>query len=652
MINHGLPLTESTAPDDDLAYFVEVFLHLFRAGIQYPLGHTLFDRLVDSCLQQLRVILGLEGSVDLEVDTQRLLLNNRHLAPGNADFLNLHILLQQAGVAEVCFDLSLTHSHLLLATRRLLTRRTEAIDKPAAESGGQRISAPCGITVRLTQEAVVPVADGPPDPLLLQITELATRLPKARGQRLQTEMTALLRRSALGMPGFPFATGRDATELLLTAVRAADLPEAVWLCGYGERDTAVLLSFVNALADLAFKVSQESQLGMLCRSWCKSMRIKARLPNPAPAMVRKERGVRSCSTSALQRLVSIQLGQSPQWAPMHSGNRRPMLSLVLQQIEPGSFITLTDAWQALLVALLQAPLEQRDWHVLKGALQERLEVYGVDHFHSLCTVVIPALRRSPALSPARCLLELWNALPATLHMHLWPYAADELLLSGMAGAKSDFYQLFECVGTMPMEVMNSQRFLLERQPAFSGQQLAPRVFCSAYTSTYRFFAFLLDTSLKTQIADAVITELRRNPQDELIAAVIFLLHPEEEAHVRFLANYLRHAHGEAFSECLTAAAARLMIELLPQLDERSKEEPWLERTISAMAKWHGEGTNKVLEKIVEERRFAIMPAWNKNCRRTAEIALECLRQRPVVNQLSRGRVQERSGAGPSGEGQC
>jgi hypothetical protein len=96
-------------------------------------------------------------------------------------------------------------------------------------------------------------------------------------------------------------------------------------------------------------------------------------------------------------------------------------------------------------------------------------------------------------------------------MHLWPYAADELLLSGMAGAKRDFYQLSECVGTMPMEVMNSQCSLLECQPAFRGQQLAPLVFCPAYTSTYRFIAFLLDTSLQAQIAATVIAELRRNP---------------------------------------------------------------------------------------------------------------------------------------------
>lgn len=649
MTDNGMSHTHSAAPDDDLAYFAEVVFRLTRAGLLYPLGHPLFDRLVDSCLQQLRVILGVEGSVDLEVEPQRLVLNGRHLAPESADFLGLHRLLQQAGVAGISFDRSLTHSHLLLATRRLLTRRTEAIDHPA-EAGGQRTNAPCGMEVRFTQDAIVSDTDGPPDPLLLQITELATRFPKARGQRLQAEMTALLRCSAIDMPRFPFATGRDATELLLTAVSAANLPEAARRCGYGERDTAILLSFVDTLADLAFKLRQESQLGLLCRSWCKSMRKKARSPHSAPAMVSKERRGRSCSTAALQRFVGVQLEQSPQVAPICSGNRRSLLSLVLQQVDPASCQTLAKAWQAMLVTLLHAPLEQREWLLLKGALQERLEVYGVEHFHSLCTEVVPALRRSPALSSARCLLELWNALPATLHMHLWPYAADELLLSGMAGAKRDFYQLAECVGTMPMEVMNRQRSLLERQPAFSGHQLAPRVFCPAYTSTYRFFSFLLDTSLQAHIAASVIAELRRNPQDELIAAVIFLLRPEEEAHVRFLANYLRHAHGEAFPDILAVAAARLMVESLPQLDEKSKEEPWLERTISAMAVWHGEGTIKMLEKIVEERRFAIMPAWNKSCRRAAEIALERLRQESAANQTSRGRVQ-RHDAGPRGEGQ-
>jgi hypothetical protein len=147
----------------------------------------------------------------------------------------------------------------------------------------------------------------------------------------------------------------------------------------------------------------------------------------------------------------------------------------------------------------------------------------------------------------------------------------------------------------------------------------------------------------------VIAELLRNPQDEMIAAVIPLLRPEEEAHLGFLANYLSHAHNETFPEALAVAAARLMVESLPLLDEKSKEEPWLERTIAAMAIWHGAGTMEVLEKIVEERRFAIMPTWNRNCRRAAEIALERLRQVAAMSQTSKASAQERRSSGPRGE---
>lgn len=649
MINIRLPLSDATAPDDDLVYFVEVVYRLFRAGVQYPLGHTVFDRLADSCLQQLRVILGCEGIVDLKVEPQRLLLNGRHLAQEDGFSLALHNWLQQAGVVGISFDRSLTHRHLLLATRRSLSRRT-GTQYDSAAAGEQVTSAPYGMEVYFAQDADAADTDRLPDHLLWQLAELATKLPKARGQRLQAEVTALLRRGAIHMSGFPFATGRDAIELLLTAVKSANLPEAALRCGYGERDTAVLLSFVESLADLTFKGSNGSPLGLLCRNWCKSMEAKARLIYSAPAKVSKERGGRSCSTAALQRFVSVTLGQSPPGAPMMSGNRRPLLSLFLQQVAPASRETFTNAWQPLLDNLLQEPLEHREWQLLKGALQERLELFGVDCFHSLFAAVVPALRRSPALSSARCLLELWYALPLTLHMHLWPYAADELLLSGMAGDKREFYQLSECVGTIPMEEMKKQRSLIERQPAISGRQLAPQVFCPAYTSNYHFFAFLLETSLQVQIAAMVIAELRKTPQDQLIEAVIFLLRHEEEAHVRFLANYLLYAHGQTFPEFLTAAAARLMVELLSQLDEKSREEPWLERTIAAMAIWPGEGTVKVLEKIVEERRFAIMPAWNKSCRRAAEIALERLRQVPVMDQTLKGGIQERRGTRPSGEG--
>lgn len=624
-MDNGQPLTDPTVPDDDLAYFVELFFRLFTAGISYPLGHILVDLLIERCLQQLRMICDVKGGADLEMAPQGLVLNGYHLPRDDASATSLHALLQQAGVAGIFFDRFLTHSHLLLATRRLLTRRTGTVDDPA-DAGEPLTGAPCGMELRFIVDAVVPDVDGPPDPLLPQITEIATRLPKARGQRLRAEMTALLRRGAIHMPGFPFASGRDAIGLLLTAVSAGNLPEAARRCGYGERDTAILLSFVESLADLTSQGDQRSPLALLCRSWCKSMERKARLTCSAPAKVSKERGGRSCSTAALQRFASVQLGWSPQGAPMCSGNRRPMLSLVLQQVEPTSCHALDNVRHTVLVELLQEPLQQKEWQLLKGALQERLEVFGDDHFHSLFSEVMPALRRSPALSCASCLLELWQALPPTLHKHLWPYVADELLLSGMAGVKREFYQLSDCVGTMPMEEMKRQRFLIERQPAFSGRQLAPRVFCPAYTSTYRFFAFLLDTSLQAQIAAMVMAELRRSPQDELLAAVIFLLRPEEEVHVNFLANYLNHAHSETFPEFLTMAAARLMVESLPQLDEKSKDEPWLERTIAAMATWHGAGTIEVLENIVEQRRFAIVPAWNRNCRRAAETALDRLRR--------------------------
>lgn len=641
MTDNGLSITRSIADEEDLTYFCEAIFILFRAGIQYPLGHTQFDRLIDGCLQQLHLLLSLEGSVNLELESQRLLFNGRHLDQENASNTALHTLLQQAGVAGISFHRSLAHSHLLLATRKLLTRRTGTSNDPA-EAGEQRTDLPCGIKVRFSQDAVVSDADDPPVFLLQQIAELATRLPRVRGQRLQLEMTSLLRRGGLHLPGFPFATGRDATELFVTAASANNLPEAARRCGYGERDTAILMSFVDTLADFAFKVSEESQLTVVCRSWCKLMAKKAHSPHPSPAMVSKERGGRSCSTAALQRFVSVQRGQTAQEAPMRCMNRRPMLSLVLQQVESAFCQPSTNAWRALLGTLLQAPLQQSEWRLLKAAVAERLEVFGVGHFHALCVEVIPALRRSSPLSSARCLLELWDAVPPALHMHLWPYAADELLLSGMAGAKRDYYQLCQRVGSMPMEVMDKQRSLLERQPVFSGRdQVAARVFCPAYTSTYCFFAFLLNTSLREQIAATVIAELRQAPQDELIAAVIFLLHPDQEAHVCFLSNYLRHTRGETFPEPLTGEASRLMVDLLPQLDEKSREEPWVESTISTMAVWHGEGTVKVLENIVEQRCFAIMPAWNKRCRRAAEIALQCLCQKSAAQQTSRGSVQER-----------
>lgn len=627
----------STAPDDDLAYLTEVVFRLFRAGIQYPLGHTLIDRLADSCLQLLREIFDLEGDVDLEVEPQRLLFNGRQPGQEDAYSLALHALLRQAGVAGISFDRSLTHRYLLLVIRRILARRTGTMND-AAEAGEQVASASCGMKVRFAEDAVVSEADRPAEPFLRQITELAVRLPRAKGQRLQVEMTDLLRRRAIDMPGFPYATGGDATNLLLTALSASNFSEAVRHCGYGERDAAILLLFFDTLADRASQANQGSPLALVCRSWCKSMEKKVRSTHLAPAMVSKERGGRSCSSAALQRFVGVHLAQAPQGAAMRSGDRRPQLSLVLQQGEPASCPAFAHTRQTLLATLLQAPLALSEWQLLKGALQERLEVLGVDHFHSLLSEVLPALRRSQDLSCARCLLDLWHALPPALHMHLWPYAADELLLTGMAGAKRDFYELSDCVGTMPMEVMNRQRSLIERQPAFSKRQLAPRVFCPAYTSTYRFFAFLLDTSLRVRITASVIAELRRTPQDELIAAVIFLLRPEEEDHVRFLADYLRYAPNETFPESVTAAAAQLMVDLLPQLDEKSREEPWLEKTIVSMAIWHGKDTIKVLETIVEERRFAIVPAWNRSCRRAAEIALERLRQRPTVKQTSRGKT--------------
>jgi hypothetical protein len=333
MMDNGQPPTDSTAPDDDLAYFVELIFRLFTSGISYPLGHILVDLLVERCLQQLRVICGVEGGADLGIEPQGLLLNGYHLSGEDAYASSLHALLQQAGVAGISFDRFLTHSHLLLATRRLLTRRTGIIDDPA--DAGERVkSTPCGMEVRFVVDAVVPGVDGPPEPLVSQITDIATRLPKARGQRLREEMTALLRRGAIHMTGFPFATGRDAIGLLLTAASARNLPEAALRCGYGERDTAILLSFVESLADLASRGDQRSPLALLCRSWCKSMEKKARLTCSVPAMVSKERGGRSCSTAALQHFLSVHLGWSPQGAPMCSGNRRPMLSLVLQQVDP------------------------------------------------------------------------------------------------------------------------------------------------------------------------------------------------------------------------------------------------------------------------------------------------------------------------------
>ena len=307
------------------------------------------------------------------------------------------------------------------------------------------------------------------------------------------------------------------------------------------------------------------------------------------------------------------------------GDHCEVLAVVLQRLEKDCPEKIENQACRILQGILSEKINQREWNILIGFLAEHTESGDQERFDWLFRTILKPLRTAKNRTSLECCVDLWPKLSLPKQILVWPHVVNELLLSGMDNQKPDmFFSATGIASHQPLEIMQNCREKLEQLEVWRENKLAEMVFRTSYIYSYPLFSFLLTTSIRDQLAEKIITQLKEEPQDQFMEVVSPFIRPYREEHILFVKNYLAHSRQEELSGMLKSTGGRILLNGLEDMSDLTKKKPWVVKAIAGMADYRVEGTRDMLERIRSEKHIGLLPAWPKECRKAAEGSLQHL----------------------------
>ena len=306
------------------------------------------------------------------------------------------------------------------------------------------------------------------------------------------------------------------------------------------------------------------------------------------------------------------------------------LAILLQMMQFPLAATSTEGLHNSLRDILAAPLSPRMVDVLIKGILHLTKTVEDEKLEETVAFFSRQLRGSATFSSQSFLIVLCRQLPHKVLELLWTTLINELLAVGRTAKEGHvFKELARLAASIPGQAMVNRLLQLEEIDAIREKRIAGNIFDPELKEAYPIYAILLETSMRTTIASRVLEELRAAPPDWLIAAVAPLLDLSRPHHQQILYTYLHIAQRQKLSVALQVMAGNLVVERLAGLEDTAKSPPWVINAIEVTPQLHVEGTRDLLERIISEKKFLVIPKWPAPCRQAAAHALQRLKSKPL-----------------------
>jgi len=630
-----------------LVCFIEAFYRIFKVGIYYPIGHVGLDQAANNCILQLREISPSFKSVKIEMEGQSLLAEKIKLPEDLIAVKELYLLLSKIGIRSIEIERSIVQKQLLYFVKNLLTWRTE-MESTKSFINFNVDDLPAGIRLEhqvfLVDETSILHEDLNGDNRQ-SLNDLCLALGKQGLNKQQVEQCRgfLERLSEPGegdkneITGFPSATWHDVQILLYEIItRDYSLDD--------QRAEPVVNSDVDVITSIfeSLEVSHSDKKSKETIKFLLSHLAKRKTDMPG-----KVKKTAHSKTKLRQLLVDDHKLSVSELKTFIYDNSIPLK--ILKQI---TFVDSSEEISIILQLLASDPnkqvsvnLEQKIKKILTGRLADREKDVLIDgirqyanlgnftYVRQLLTIMLKTLRDSESLGSLTFLIELCSKMVPAMHLLLWPFVVNELLVVGTGESKEIFLKATDLASQMHSNGMKNTCSQLEEMDAFQDEIVAESVFSPSLIYSYKLFAFLIETSLKEILSEKVFSGLLAEPQDPLFEAVSPFLEIMNPDHLEFVRSYLSQAHLAEPPLALKMAAGHLILEYLQNISEEEKELPWLPKTIAATARLNAKDMQGLLYEIVKDKKMGIFPTWPNNCRRAANEVLKAQKRQSLAELL-------------------
>ena len=633
--------------EKNLVSFVEAFYRIFKVGIYYPIGHVVLDQAANNCIMQLRAISPSLNFVKIEIEGNGLLVEEMKLPEISIHVKELYLLLSKLGIRSIEIERSIPFKELLYFVKKLLTWRIE-VESAQAFINFNVVDLPDGIRVEqqefLVDETSILHEDLNNDyrqsleELCLALGEQGLdkqQVEQCRGILEKLSEPRVWKENAIN--GFPNATWHDVQTLLYEIITGDYSLDDQAVAPGAQSDVEVLTSiFASLESSFPDKKSKEAIKYLIShlteRKTDQPERVK-KSAYPKKKLRQLLNDDQKVSVSELKTFIydnSIPLKILEQITSVDSSEE---MSIILQLISSNQDKQLMENLEQKLKKILSGRLADREKDVLIDGIEHFVDSGKFAYFRHLLTMVLRSSRDSENLCSLDFVVELCSKMPQTMHLLLWPFVVNELLVVGKKENRESFFQATEVASHMHSNGMKNICSQLEEMDAFQEQMVAQSIFSPSLLFSYKLFAFLIETSLGAILYEKIFSGLLAEPQDSLIEAVGPLLEIQNPLHLEFVRSYLQQAHLAEPPLTLKMAAGQLILEYLQNISEEEKELPWLKTTIAATAGLYVKDMGIMLSKIVKDKKMGILPAWPKNCRKAANEALKALKPKSLVELL-------------------
>jgi hypothetical protein len=633
--------------EETLVSFIEAFYRIFKVGVYYPNGHVVLDQSASACIQQLREISPSLKCVKIEVEQNGLLIETVKMPETLRSVKGLHLLLAKMGIRTIEIERSISLKELLYFVKNVLIWRSQ-IETTQSLINFNIVDLPPGIRLEqleflvddrsILQEASENDHRHSLDDLCISLEKQG--LTKQQVQQCRgflEKISESTEGTADSFKGFPNATWDDVQTLLYEIATGSYSLDEQGITAVASSDIDVISAVFESLAlSHSDKKSKETiRLLMSHLAGSNTGQFKPVKESVQPKIKLRQllNDDQTISISELKTFVfenNIPLKILEQTNSVDSSEE---MSIILQLIASEPDKQLRENLEQKLKTNLRSKLTDRVKNVLVGGIKNLADLGDFGSCRDLLTLVLHTLRDFESHGSLDFVVELWNKMPQTMQLLIWPFVVNEFLVVGEGKNKESFCEATRVASQMHIGGMKSLCSQLEELDAFQEKLVAPSFFCPKYIFSYILFAFLFGTSLGDIIAEKVVSGLLLEPQDKLFAAVGPLLEITTASHLNFIQSYLIQAHLGEPPLSLKMAAGQIILECLQNISEEEKELPGLPKAIAAMAGLYVKDMESMLYKIVKERKMGILPTWPKNCRKAANDVLKAIKRPSLVELL-------------------
>lgn len=270
---------------------------------------------------------------------------------------------------------------------------------------------------------------------------------------------------------------------------------------------------------------------------------------------------------------------------------------------------------------LSGKLLPRERRVLLSACRQLLNQPDKALVDRSLPLILKPLRQSNPEYLVRFLFHLDKSSSPGGHENIWPHLVNEILLGLEVEEGKYVRKIHRLTADLPEQIMFQEIPRLERLDAMREGLFSKSIFHPPVKELYPIFAVLLSSAQSAMIGSFLLNGFQTHPMVWTGSEALGFLTEYDPGHRAFFVRLLREA-GEAHkSRILQHLAGKIIIEGLPSLPEKRREETWVPNAIHALGVLEIREAVPCLKEILDARKFFMLPLWPAACRRSAREAL-------------------------------